>query len=61
MFSAGRVEAVPWAGIINNKSWIWATTAERAQLYAIQVDSFTLAEYQRIGKEHIEEEITGAE
>ncbi len=57
----GRVEAALRAGLITGAESDLATTAERAQLDAIQVDSFTLAEYQRIGKEYIEEEITEAE
>ena len=57
----GRVEAALRAGVITGAESDLATTAELAQLDAIQVDSFTLAEYQRIGKEYIEEEITGAE
>ena len=57
----GRVEAALRAGVITGAESDLATIAERAQLDAIQVDSFTLAEYQRIGKEYIEEEITEAE
>ncbi|MEM7795313.1 MAG: acyl-CoA dehydrogenase [Cyanobacteria bacterium P01_C01_bin.118] len=57
----GRVEAALRAGVITGAESDLATAAEKAQLDAIQVDSFTLAEYQRIGKEYIEEEITGAE
>ena len=57
----GRVEAALRAGVITGAESDLAITAETAQLDAIQVDSFTLAEYQRIGKEFIEEEIPGAE
>ena len=57
----GRVEAALRAGVITGAESDLATTAERAQLDAIHVDSFTLTEYQRIGKEYIEEEITGAD
>lgn len=57
----GRVEAALRAGVITGAESDLATMAEKAQLDAMQVDSFTLAEYQRMGKEHIEEEITGTE
>ncbi|MGD1854619.1 MAG: acyl-CoA dehydrogenase [Leptolyngbyaceae cyanobacterium] len=59
--SVGRVEAALRAGLITEAESDLATAAERAQLDAIQVDSFTLAEYQRIGKEYIEEKMTEAE
>ncbi|NEZ55571.1 acyl-CoA dehydrogenase [Adonisia turfae] len=54
----GRVEAALRAGLITGAESDLATTAEQAQLDAIQVDAFTLAEYQHIGKEYIAEEIT---
>ncbi|MEM9807518.1 MAG: acyl-CoA dehydrogenase [Cyanobacteria bacterium P01_D01_bin.56] len=56
----GRVEAAFRAGVITGAESDLATTAEEAQLEAMKVDSFTLAEYQRIGKEYIEEESTGS-
>ncbi|MEO1182826.1 MAG: acyl-CoA dehydrogenase domain-containing protein, partial [Cyanobacteria bacterium J06636_28] len=52
----GQVEAALRAGLITGADSDLATMAERAQLDAIQVDSFTLSEYRQIGKEYIEEE-----
>ncbi|MEO0396763.1 MAG: acyl-CoA dehydrogenase [Cyanobacteria bacterium P01_A01_bin.137] len=52
----GRVEAALRAGLITGADSDLATMAERAQLDAMQVDSFTLSEYRRIGKEYSEEE-----
>ncbi len=57
----GRVEAALRAGVITSAESDLAIAAERAQLDAIQVDSFTLVDYQRIGREYIEEEITETE
>ncbi len=56
-----RVEAALRAGVITGAESDLAIAAETARLDAIQVDSFTLAEYQRIGKKFIEEEMIGAE
>ncbi|WP_442786448.1 acyl-CoA dehydrogenase [Leptothoe sp. PORK10 BA2] len=57
----GAVEAALRAGVITGEESDVAIAAQQAQLDAIQVDSFTLEEYQRIGKEYIEKEITEAE
>ena len=57
----GRMKAALRAGVITGTDSDLAIAAEQAQLHAIQVDSFTLTEYQRIGRKYIEEEITEAE
>ncbi|MGD1853159.1 MAG: acyl-CoA dehydrogenase [Leptolyngbyaceae cyanobacterium] len=57
----GRVEAALRAGVITGAESDLAITAERAQLDALQMDSFTLTEYQRLGREFIEKEIKEAE
>ena len=57
----GQVEAALRAGLITGAESDLATVAERAQLGVMQVDSFTLSEYQRIGKEYIEEETAEAD
>ena len=56
-----QVEAALRAGLITGAESDLATVAERAQLGVMQVDSFTLSEYQRIGKEYIEEETAEAD
>ncbi|MEO0869938.1 MAG: acyl-CoA dehydrogenase domain-containing protein, partial [Cyanobacteria bacterium J06642_11] len=57
----GRIEAALRAGVITSTEADAAITAEEAQRVVMRPDSFTLAEYQRIGQHYNEEEITDAE